>query len=172
MDAYLVTDNAVVRASYVRLSEPSAVGGWSAVDIARSLARDMPPELITGGGGSIGTGFAHDVGEAIESIIATVQPADLRVLDSGALTVEAVGLFSSVDGALIENVSIRVEMLDGYLAPSFLGHGEDEPAGRIRRQSSRIGTSLVIVTIESDDVASQEALETATLDSIAEIINA
>lgn len=170
-NASLITNDAVITARYVRLDERTAIGERTAVDMARAIARDVPPALITGRGMSLGTGFARDVEAAVGSIIETTQPTQIRVLRSDVFTVEAVGEYSGVDGAAPDSVSIRLETFANQLAPSFLSDYADASLDRRTRRSHRIGTLLIISTIESNGLATSETLEREVLDAIVDILS-
>lgn len=69
------------------------------------------------------------------------------------------------------SVSIRLETFTNHLAPSFLSDDADASSDRRTRRSHRIGSLLVISTIESDGLATQEALEREVLDAIVDILS-
>lgn len=173
LDAHLVTDTAIVHARYVNVADPAALSsqGASASAIAKAVASDMPAELITGEGSAIGTAMAHEMLPLVESILTSASPAVVSLPINGVLTIKATGELPGADNTSAETASIRVEMLNGHLAPAFLAQHDDRPDSGITRQSSRLGSWLVIVTVESDDPAARETLQRSTFKAVSEILN-
>ncbi len=166
-NAYLVTDDAIIVTEYVRIADPSTIEPGSASDIARAIARDVPGDLITGLGPHIGTGMFNDVTAAVENLAERVQTSGGVVRASRAPTVEVNGEFASSNGP--EPATVRVEMFDGVLAPSFLvdGTGQSDDASR---QVARIGSWLVLVTVDGNVSADSSALKVT--DAVSGVVTA
>lgn len=163
-NAYLVTDDAIVATDYTRIADPSTIEPGTAVDIARAIARNLPSTLATGGPVAIGTGLSNDVNAAVESLAEHVQESGGNVRSTRAPTVEVTGDFTSSEGT--EPATVRIEMFDGFFAPKFLENRTD--VGGTRSQVARIGTWLVIVTI--DGTVSDDSSALKTLETVAKVI--
>lgn len=153
--AYLVTDDAIVTADYVRVADPSTIQPGSAAEIARAIARDLPATLATGEDSQVGTGLFNDATAELEALASRIEQSGGIIRSTGAPTIEVTGDFASPNGP--EPATVRVEMFNGFTAPDFL-------AARVvvddaRRQVARVGSWLVVVTVDGNVSEGSSALD-------------
>ena len=163
-NAYLVTDDAIVATDYTRIADPSTIEMGSAVDIARAIARKLPAELATGGPVAVGTGLSNDVTAAVVPLAERVQESGGNVRSTRAPTVEVTADFASSNGT--ETATVRIEMFDGFSAPAFLEARMN--SDRIHPQVARIGTWLVIVTV--DGTVSEDSTAFEAVDAVSKVL--
>jgi len=156
--AYLVTEDAIITTTYTRVADPSTIPAGSAVDIARSIARDLPPVLVTGNGPRVGTQTLNEVVAAVEQLADRVDESGGNVLDTHAPTAEATGQFAALGDS--ETATVRVELFDGFRAPPSVAEMASTDAAQV--QVTRIGTWLAVVTLDRTTPQSAELLVATT----------
>jgi len=166
-NAYLVTGDAIVATDYIRVADTSTIEPGSAVEIARAIARNLPPTLATGQPVGIGTGLSNDVTAVVESLAERVQESRVIVRSTRAPTVEVIGDFTSSNGT--EQATVRIEMFDGFLAPTFLVDAYVRSTEQTRYQIARVGSWLVVVTVEGGVSDSSTAL--AAIEAVSEVLS-